>query len=60
MITIQICVKDYYGNPSYYSVMPQSIFDALEVAYLKGDEFATVDKAAFDEMMVEYDNKMKP
>lgn len=59
MDTIQIKVNDYYGNPSYYSVMPESIFDALELASLKGEEFTTVDKAAFDRMVVEYDKKMK-
>lgn len=59
METIKIKVNDYYGNPSYYSVMPQEIFDALELASLKGEEFATVDKVQFDTMIVEYDKKMK-
>ena len=44
MDTIQIKVNDYYGNPSYYSVMPESIFDALELASLKGEELATVER----------------
>jgi hypothetical protein len=57
---IEIKVNEYYGNPSYYSVMPQEIFDALELASLKGEEFATVDKDMFDEMIVEYDKKMNP
>lgn len=56
---IEIKVNEYYGNPSYYSVMPQEIFDALELASLKGEEFATVDKDMFDKMIVEYDKKMK-
>lgn len=56
---VEIKVNDYYGNPSYYSVMPQDIFDALELASLKGEEFATVSKAQFDEMIVEYAKKMK-
>ena len=60
MDTIQIKVNDYYGNPSYYSVMPESIFVALELASLKGEELATVERAAFDKMIVEYDKKMKP
>ncbi len=60
MDTIQIKVNDYYGNPSYYSVMPESIFDALELASLKSEELATVERAAFDKMIVEYDKKMKP
>ena len=59
MPTIQIEVKKYYGNPSYYSVMPRVIFDALEIAALNGEEFTAVNKAAFDKMIVEYDKKMK-
>ena len=56
---IEIKVNDYYGNPSYYSVMPQEIFDALELAALKGDATCKVSKTQFDEMIVEYDKKMK-
>lgn len=59
MEKVQIKVNDYYGNPSYYSVMPESIFDALELASLKGEEHIAVDKPAFDAMVVEYDKKMK-
>lgn len=59
METITINVNEYYGNPSYYSVMPQEIFDALELASLKGEEYATVNKDDFDRMIVEYDKKMK-
>lgn len=59
MNTIKIKVGDYYGNPSYYSVMPQEIFDALELASLQGEEYATVSKDQFDKMNVEYDKKMK-
>lgn len=59
MNTTKIKVNDYYGNPSYYSVMPQEIFDALELASLKGEEYATVNKDLFDKMIVEYDKKMK-
>lgn len=59
MNIMKIKVNDYYGNPSYYSVMPQEIFDALEAASLKGEEYIAVDKTAFDKMVVEYDKKMK-
>ena len=55
---MRIKVKDYYGNPDYYSVMPQAIFDALEAAYLDGQEFADVDKAQFDQMVWDYQIKM--
>lgn len=59
METIKIKVNDYYGNPSYYSVMPQDIFDALELASLQGEENATVNKDQFNTMIVEYGKKMK-
>ena len=55
---MRIKVKDYYGNPDYYSVMPQAIFDALEAAYLDGQEFADVDKAQVDKMVWDYQIKM--
>ena len=35
---IEIEVNKFYGVPSYYSVMPEQIFDALELASLKGDK----------------------
>lgn len=59
METIRIKVNNYYGNPSYYSVMPQEIFDTLELASLQGEEYATVSKDQFDTMIVEYGKKMK-
>lgn len=58
METIKIKVNDYYGNPSYYSVMPQNIFDALELASLQSEEYAFVDKTLFETMILEYDKKM--
>lgn len=56
---IEINVNDYYGNPSYYSVMPQEIFDALELASLNGESMCKVDKVQFDTMVVEYRKKME-
>lgn len=56
---IKIKVNDYYGNPSYYSVMPQAIFDALEKANLNGEEYINVKKAQFDKMIERYNEKMK-
>lgn len=58
MATIQIKVSDYYGTPSYYSVMPRSIFDALEVAALNGEEYIDVEKEMFDTMIEDYNNKV--
>ena len=58
METITINVADYYGNPSYYSVMPQDIFDALELASLRGEPTTAVDKALFGKMVIDYNKKM--
>ena len=51
MERINIKVSDYYGIPSYYSVMPRAIFDLLEAASLNGEEYVMIDKAQFDEMI---------
>ncbi|MCM1165151.1 MAG: hypothetical protein NC110_00020 [Ruminococcus sp.] len=58
MSKIEIRVSDFYGVPAYYSEMPQEIFDALELAALKDEEFALVDKAQFDKMIADYKIKM--
>lgn len=54
-----IKVSDYYGNPSYYSCMPVSIFDALESAFLNDEDFALVSNEDYDTMLSCYDEKMK-
>lgn len=56
---IEIEVNKYYGVPAYYSVMPEQIFDALELASLNGEETATVSKAQFDKMIADYEIKMR-
>lgn len=56
---IEIKVNEYYGNPSYYSVMPNEIFDALELASLKNEEYVAVDKSMFEKMLVDYKKKME-
>lgn len=58
MDAIKIKVADYYGNPSYYSVMPNKIFDALELASLKGETETDVDKVLFTQMVDNYKKKM--
>ena len=55
---IEINVSEFYGVPAFCSVMPHDIFDALELASLKGEETAIVDKAQFDKMMLDYQKKM--
>ena len=44
----------YYGNKKYYNVMPSAIFDALELAYLKGEETCKVAASDFDKMESDY------
>lgn len=56
---VEINVSEFYGVPAYYSVMPRPIFDSLESASLNGDTTAVVDKDLFDEMMLNFKNKMK-
>lgn len=58
MDAIKIKVADYYGNPSYYSVMPNEIFDALELASLKVETETDVDKVLFTQMVDNYKKKM--
>lgn len=58
MEKVRIRISEYYGNPSYYSVMPQEIFDILEAAFLANEEFADIDKAALDKMLIDYNKKM--
>lgn len=58
MLTSRIKVSDYYGAPSYYSVMPRAIFDALEAAALNSTEYIDVEKELFDKMIEDYNKKM--
>lgn len=55
---MEIKVADYYGNPSYYSVMPQALFDLLEAATLNGEEYILADKAQFEQMVADHKMKM--
>lgn len=55
---MKIKVADYYGNPSYYSVMPQALFDLLEAATLNGEEYILADKAQVEQMVEDYKLKM--
>lgn len=58
MDTMQIRVADYYGIPSYYSVMPERLFTALETAFVNGQIMATVSIADFRQMREAYIRKM--
>lgn len=54
----KVLVSAYYGKPSFYSVMPPVVFDALESAYLKCEEFAEVDACAYARMCADYRTKV--
>lgn len=56
---MKIKVSDYYGNPSYYSVMPQALFDLLEAATLNGEEYILADKAQVEQMVADHKMKME-
>ena len=58
METTKIKISDYYGLPVYYSVMPQEIFDALELATLNGEEYVEVNKTLFEKMISDYKLKI--
>lgn len=56
METIEIKVAEYYNQPKYFAYMPETVFNALEEAFIAGKEFALVPKAAFDAMLLEFKN----
>ena len=56
---IKIKTGEYYTKPEFYPYMPPEIFDALELAELKGalhgeEILAEVSKEAFEKMINEY------
>lgn len=59
MATIEIKITEYYDNPQYYPYMPETVFNALERAFLDGKETAEVSKDDFDKMIINYKNKME-
>jgi len=48
---ISIKVADYYQKPEYYRFMPESIFNALEQAFINGLESCNVNAAEYNKMM---------
>lgn len=59
MELIKIKTGEYYTKPEFYPYMPPEIFDALELAELKGalegeDLLAEVPKEAFDKMIQDF------
>lgn len=59
METIEIKVAEYYNKPQYYGYMPESVFNALESAFIAGEEVTEVPKVAFESMLHSYANAQK-
>ena len=57
METIVIKVAEYYNKPKYYSVMPECIFNALESAFINGEESTAVSKLEFETMINNFNNE---
>lgn len=57
METIVIRVAEYYNKPKYYGVMPEVVFNALEAAFINGEESAVVPKADFEAMLKDFSNE---
>lgn len=51
MNTIEIKIAEYYDSPQYYPYMPETVFNALERAFLEGKETAEVSKDDFNSML---------
>lgn len=51
---IDIYVSEFYNRPEYFPFMPATIFNALEQAFIDGDETARVSVSDFDTMMDKY------
>lgn len=54
MKTIKVKTLDYYNIPSYYPFMPREIFNALELSFLKDEEFTEVPEDAFEKMVEDF------
>lgn len=51
VVLIPILTNDYYNVPKFYRFMPNEIFNALEEAYIKGNDVALVDEYYFLRMI---------
>lgn len=47
MTKVIIRTNEYYNHPEYYSFMPESVFSALEEAFLHGFDTAEVPENDF-------------
>lgn len=56
MNIIEIKIAEYYDNPQYYPYMPETVFNALEQAFLDGKEMAEVPGTDFNCMLAAMQN----
>lgn len=59
MAKIKISVADYYVRTTYYPYMPETIYAALEKAYIAGQQYAEVDELEFKKMKNDKEGKDK-
>lgn len=57
--TIEINVAEYYHKHEYYGDMPEVVFNALEAAFISGEETTLVPKVAFEKMLRSFSNEGK-
>lgn len=56
MGAIEVKISEYYNNPQYYPYMPETVFNALEAAFLDGKETAEVPEGDFNGMLAAMQN----
>ena len=48
---VNVKLVDYYAKPELYGYIPAPVFDALEAAYLRGDDVALVPRPLYAAML---------
>ena len=54
METVEVKISEFYSSGKYFPYMPRVVFEALERAFLNGEQTALVPAGAYNEMMYEY------
>ena len=48
---VEVNVDKFYSNRALYPFIPEAVFDALEAAYLSGNECARIPEGEYNTMM---------
>lgn len=48
---VEVNVDKFYSNRALYPFIPEAVFDALEAAYLSGNERARIPEGEYNTMM---------